>query len=339
MSTESSSNVILGDLHRDLELPDSAYDKAKARYEDLGSWLNRDASNLKEFDPHVFAQGSFQLGTAIRPIDNLEDYDLDLACKLRIGAKKSTHTQEGIRRLVGDELEKYRLARNIQRKLEPKHRCWRLYYQDEVAFHMDVVPCIPEDSVTQNRVFESMVKLGAANSLATSVSQTTISITDDRHHSYRTICNDWQISNPEGYAAWFESRMRMSHTSFSIKEAQLDTLPIYKRKTPLQRIIQLLKRHRDQMFQNRLELKPISIIITTLAASAYRGESDVSGAIDRILADMETLVRPTFPRIPNPVDPNEDFADRWARRECSHLELRRILDSGSTSQSGFSSIG
>ena len=57
--------------------------------------------------------------------------------------------------------------------------------------------------------------------------------------------------------------------------------------------------------------KPISIIITTLAAQAYRGETDLQettlGLLDRMLGliNHETL------RVPNPVNPEEDFADKW----------------------------
>lgn len=40
-------------------------------------------------------------------------------------------------------------------------------------------------------------------------------------------------------------------------------------KTPLQRAVQILKRHRDIMFAGD-EDKPVSIIITTLAAKAYQ---------------------------------------------------------------------
>lgn len=47
------------------------------------------------------------------------------------------------------------------------------------------------------------------------------------------------------------------------------------RESILQRIVQILKRHRDIMF-NGDEDKPISIIITTLASRAYRGETNLS---------------------------------------------------------------
>ena len=45
---------------------------------------------------------------------------------------------------------------------------------------------------------------------------------------------------------------------------EIEDVPTYRVKTPLQMAIQLLKRHRDIYFQNNNENAPISIIITTL---------------------------------------------------------------------------
>ena len=108
-----------------------------------------------------------------------------------------------------------------------------------------------------------------------------------------------------------------------LEKAQVDNVPIYERKTPLQRVVQLLKRHRDQMFKDDPEVKPISIVITTLAARAYQGESDIADALSNVLLKMGDYVNQDKPRVPNPVDPAEDFADRWSMPKYSHLQLER----------------
>lgn len=305
-----------------LELPESAYQKARDRYEDIGDWLGRDESFCKDNDPHIFPQGSFRLGTAIRPLDENEPYDLDLTCKLREGITKGTHTQESLKALVGVEIESYRMARRIKSPKKEKHRCWRLEYQDGLSFHMDIVPCIPADDSRQKLIFESLRKSGADQSFAESTSNLTVSITDDRHPEYKQLSENWLISNPEGYAKWFESRMNFS-LQFIMERAQVDKIPIYKRKTPLQRSIQILKRHRDLMFNDDPDVKPISIIITTLAARAYQGEPDIESAMNTILSQMGSFVNSSRPRVPNPVDPEEDFADRWSMPKCRHLNLEQ----------------
>jgi len=321
MITNYQKKTILDSMTNLLELPDSAYETARKRYEDLGEWFDREESAVSVNNPHIFPQGSFRLGTAIRPLDEREEYDLDLACKLQDGISKSRHTQETLKKLIGIELAAYRKARGIKKELETKHRCWRLEYQDDLSFHMDIVPCIPADEKRQKTILESIRSTDLDEYVAGAASQTTVSITDDRHESYKHLCDDWHISNPEGYAKWFEYRMNPQQTRILLEKAQVDDVPLFKKKTPLQRVIQILKRHRDNWSKDNPDSKPISIIITTLAARAYSGETDIVGALENVLEKMGDLVRPSRPRVPNPVDPKEDFADRWYRADSAHLRL------------------
>jgi hypothetical protein len=321
MTTREQKSLLLENMTVQLELPESAYEKAKDRYDDIGKWLGRDESLCRGNAPHIFPQGSFRLGTAIRPLDESEAYDLDLACNLQTGITKTSHTQESLKKLVGHEIETYRVAKGIKAAKEEKHRCWRLEYQDDLSFHMDIVPCIPEDKSRQKSISESMRKFGEDESIAESASSLSVSITDDRHPGYKRICNDWNISNPEGYAKWFEERINQS-LRMLVEKAQIDDIPLFKRKMPLQRSIQLLKRHRDQMFNEDKDVKPISIIITTLAARAYKGEPDIESAMSNILMHMVNFVNSGSSSVPNPVNPEENFADRWIMPQYRHLQLR-----------------
>lgn len=317
-------NIILNKMLEQLELPPTAYDKAKSRYEDLGEWFSRPESKVSQYDPHIFSQGSFRLGTAIRPLNEDEPYDLDLGCKLRKTITIETHTQKTLKELVGEEMESYRAARRIQNKLIPKHRCWRLEYQDELSFHMDMVPSIPSRETKSKSIAQLLMNSGVSKEIAFAETESTSVITDDRHPSYAKICDDWKISNPEGYAKWFERKLQQFDlTRNALEKSKVDKLPLFKRKTPLQQVIQLLKRHRDQMFIEDGEAKPISIIITTLSTHAYSGEQDLAEALTNILSKMENHIRQSFPRVPNPVDPEEDFADRWHMPACKHLNLEK----------------
>lgn len=321
MTTRERNALVLESIIELLELSASAYEKARERYEDLGAWFGRKESRVKDADPHIFPQGSFRLGTAIRPLDDKEEYDLDLACKLRNGFSKVSCTQQFLKNTIGEEAEKYRIARGIKSPLEEKHRCWRLEYQDDLSFHMDILPCIPADDLRRIKILASIQEAGEAASIADAASRLTVSITDDRHPGYRSICDDWNISNPEGYAKWFEARMAIPTRILALAEAQIDDVPIYRKKTPLQRVVQLLKRHRDQMFKDDPEVKPISMILTTLASRAYQGEGSIDSALANVLARMGSLVNKRKPRVPNPVDPAEDFADRWGMPKYAHLRL------------------
>ncbi len=273
-------------------------------------------------EPHIFPQGSFRLGTAIRPLDAREEYDLDLACKLRIGITKELHSQAQLKKLVGDELKAYRKANNIQDFVEEKKRCWRLNYQGAPHFHMDIVPCIPADNNRKNMVMDSLKSSVFANdSRETWLNY--VSITDNTRSDYHVLSDDWNSSNPLGYALWFERRMMVTSKIRTEDKALVVPLPLFAQKTPLQQVIQLLKRHRD-VWPNATtqDSKPISIIITTLAAMAYGGESDIGGALVNILNRMESFVNAYTPRVPNPVNPKEDFADRWDTDKGKALQLK-----------------
>jgi hypothetical protein len=68
------------------------------------------------------------------------------------------------------------------------------------------------------------------------------------------------------------------------------------------------------MFVDDCEDKPISIIITTLAAHAYDNEPTISGALQSILRSMDRYIedRNGEAWVANPVRPTENFADKWA---------------------------
>lgn len=320
------NNKIINEVLNSLDIPDSAYETAKRRYEDLGDWFKRPEARCHKLDPHIYPQGSFRLGTVIRPLNPDEEYDLDLGCRLRSGVTKATHTQQQLKQLVGADLEDYRTARGIIEALEEMHRCWRLKYADTLKFHLDSVPSIPESAAGKQFIAEAMIRGGLVENLAKALTDFTGAITDDRHPNYKALCEDWRISNSEGYARWFEFRMKMAKTflenrAIQARMATVDDLPIYRWKSPLQRCVQLLKRHRDVMFTEQPESKPISIIITTLSGRAYNGEAEIDDALNAILSTMESLVNPTMPRVPNPVNPAEDFADKWSDPKCQHLQL------------------
>lgn len=320
------ANGVFAEIIATLDIPDFAYEKVEKRYKDLGEWVSRPGAKCSKFSPHVYPQGSFRLGTVVRPLNERDEYDLDLGCRLRLGVTKISHTQKQLKTMVGDDLEDYRKARGIESTLEEKHRCWRLQYADEMSFHMDAVPSIPEVEGRRSQLVEGMIKEGAAKELAEDVTRHAGAITDNTDPKYSVISFDWRISNSEGYAIWFESRIRLAMAflekrAFEAKAARVDDLPARKWKSPLQQAIQLLKRHRDVMFAKNQDGKPISIIITTLSGRAYQGEQEIVPALERILNDMDRYISHATPRVANPVNTSEDFADKWSKAEYKNLNL------------------
>jgi hypothetical protein len=68
------------------------------------------------------------------------------------------------------------------------------------------------------------------------------------------------------------------------------------------------------MFGRYSDDKPISIIITTLAAHSYENEMNLADTLFGVLAGMDRHIeeRDGVVWIENPVDPLENFADKWA---------------------------
>jgi hypothetical protein len=290
-----------------LDVPPSYYEKAAARHRSLGDWLCRPESRVAHLNPHVSPQGSFRLGTVNRPLHEDAEYDLDNVTTLTLS--KTAMTQRQLKELYGMEIKDYASGHGMVSPVSEKNRCWRLTYADEVNFHLDTLPSVPEDAAR----IAALVSAGVRRELAV----VAIAITDRRHPQYDQITSALLSSNPRGFARWFEEKTRpvalarMRHLVESRAYATVDDVPVYEWKTPLQRSIQLLKRHRDVMFIDNPDIAPISMIITNLSAQAYRGESDLAEVLSNILEAMPALVKPSVPRVPNPADPAEDYADRW----------------------------
>lgn len=310
INNQTQLTTLLAKAASVLDIPDHVYEDATLKYEDVGAWLADDNSELKGYDPEIYVQGSFRLGTVVRPLTDAHEYDIDLVCHLTI--EKEQTTQAKLKEIVGDRLKKRDDLANI---LEPSRRCWILDYPSEnqmPEFHMDVLPAIPNIERQP----------------------TGILLTD-------TELTLWQKSNPKAYAGWFHERMkivfqqRLSALAESI-QAKVEEVPEWQVKTPLQTAVQILKRHRDIHFQNKQDVRPVSIIITTLAARAYRNQPDVYDALTGIVQDIEAnWGRPGFVEnrngkwwVANPVDPDENFADRWneypERREAFMLWVKKV---------------
>lgn len=288
-----------------LDIPRSLYERAAARHRAVGEWLCRPASTVAAYRPTVRPQGSFRFGTVTRPINPESEYDLDHVVVFE-ALNATAISQQALKGLLGAELREYARVHGMRPPTE-HHRCWRLHYRDEVAFHLDSLPCVPAGANLQ----EVLRRWGVEETFALRA----VAITDRRHPDYAAPLSEWLTSNPRGFARWFESRAALGRDPSLLERVRagaVEDVPPYEWRTPLQRSIQLLKRHRDVMFADDAELAPISMIITNLAAHAYAGERDVADALRGIVARMSQYVLRVRPHVPNPTHPQEDYADKWS---------------------------
>ena len=193
-------NRILAELVELLDIPESYYEKAVDRYKSLSRHFHRPESLIKDLDPAVYPQGSFRLGTVTRPLIAGEEYDLDLVCRVAVG--KALYSQKTVKELIGEEVKSYSRKQGFIAPPAEGRRCWTQQYQDEVGFHMDVLPSIPAS--------ENVIVALSRGYTAAHVAREALEITDKTKPNYPIGHPDWPRSNPKGYALWFEERMDVS---------------------------------------------------------------------------------------------------------------------------------
>lgn len=322
--------AVLEKIAAAIDIPPEIYEQVVSRYQSIGGWLERPNSTIKGYNPYVAPQGSFLIGTANKPVSDTDEIDVDLIC--RLNASKSEMSQKDLKLSVGKEVIAYAAANNMNHDPENKRRCWTLKYADQRNFHVDVLPCIPDAETYRTRLSQRGYGELADDERIT---QQAIAITDDKEANYEHIAEDWPTSNPLGYAAWFMQQMaeliRLEKQALFERGspyAKVEDIPDHAVKTTLQKVIQLLKRHRDTMFADDAEHKPISILITTLAALSYNNETSLVEALTSILAQMDSHIEDIdgVKWVRNPVNPDENFADKWAEIGAKERNFYKWLD-------------
>lgn len=328
-----------------LDISPSKYKQAIDRFESMQNYLSNGEYPGSNEMPEIYLQGSFKLGTEIRPYKNCEnaDYDIDIVC--RLGHDKNNTTAREIKKQVGDHL-KNNGTYNKLLDAEGK-RCWTLNYAEEdgIGFHMDILPSIKENE----SVFSELH--GVRNSIAVTNKNKKLSI------------YNWTTSNPKDFSKWFYDKNRIAFDKAqNVQKAlifeqfqsenlfsSVNEIPDIHVKTPLQRSIQLLKRHRDIRFSNseNEKYKPISMIITVLSAQVYQNESTIIETLENLIRRLsihskqlhstfefsESLSESIYNlitrtpdgkwHIPNPTNIGENFADRW--HEDNHARARAFF--------------
>ena len=296
MYTKEQLNDLYERIIKAIDISNDMFDEAEKAYKALGGWIDAKTPTYKI---EIYPQGSFALGTVIKPISDSEDYDLDLVCEF--ANQYGLSAKELKCDVVKPLLERYK---KIKGEIINKKRCWHVEYEDLPNFHMDIIPAV------HRKLAKEYI--------------------DITNHDEENDRYDYIGSNPKGYVEWFNKRKETrrqvlleqycrENRHLITCQADVEKLKEYNFKTPLQKAIQLLKRHRDVMFENDTQkLKPISIIITTLAAELYNDEDNVVDALTNILTNIEAHLKRKMVagvyHVDNPkytgVDV-ENFADKW----------------------------
>ena len=268
----------------ELQLSPTRYRQAVDRYEAVCQWLEAGGSSVAAFRPTIYPQGSMRIGTTVKPMGRSE-HDLDFVCEFQLHPQ-SFDPPSQILKLIETRLREHKVYASI---LELKNRCVRLNYANE--FHMDILPACADGLAGGDCV-----------------------VVPDRKLS----C--WKASNPKGYAEWFERRCELVIEVLMAERwrvlAKAEPIPeqeATQEKATLKRAVQLLKRWRDMRYAKNMDVAPISMVLTTLAAETYEGQFSVSRTISGILDRLLALIESSKPRIVvfNPANLREDLSERW----------------------------
>lgn len=281
-------------LFDDIDVSDSDYEKAIARYKSIAHYLEN--SDVNKYKPNIYIQGSFKLGTAIKPLTEDGSYDIDLVCTFD-KIQKNEITQSKLKNITGKVVKDYVESNNMKKQPNDGKRCWTITYVDEKNFHVDILPSLLNGKLKE------------------------IVITDKENRDYNIISNNWEVSNPKAYSEWFRqiSQYKEYRQQYALANSKnIEEVPFYRIKTPLQRVVQLLKRHAEVMFENNMKLKPSSVIITTLVAKAYdkvsKQNQNFIDIIKKIISQLEHEINyiNEKPCVLNPVDENENLSSKWS---------------------------
>lgn len=315
-----------------LDIPQSLYVKAIEHYKSIAAFLQEHG-----IESDIYPQGSYALGTVVRPYKGDTDaaYDLDAICEIKLDKDKTS--AEKVKQMVGDTLKSNATYRNMLQQEWDK--CWTLEYADinEIGFSVDIVPAVPEKDTDLKAILESV---------RTDIYSSQIAITNKKGTEYM-----WQTSNPKAYQNWFKSvnepflmyqRQRLEKAYrggiYDLNESTVEKIPEYQERSALQRVIQIVKYHADVYYTkgNIKKYKTPSIVITTLMTLiAQEAEPSLeifellSYIVDQLEIYGENLVlnESAFAQkyqsknvikhiggqwiLRNPLNPGENLVDSW----------------------------
>ena len=331
-----SKKLEIEDLIKKLDLTPAMYRNAKEKYDALKDFL-KDKNESIMFYP----QGSFMLGTTVRPYKDQRErnYDLDSICLFN--KREDETSPKEIRTELQNWLES---SENYNSKLDYFDRCITINYADygSIGFSIDVVP----SALATEEIQMQMISKGGSPEYVNTAIEVAEVKKDDTHR--------WISSNPQAYVKWFEeinepfAEVFRNERKRKIYEANKDLynseedVPEYFNKSSLQMAIQLLKRARDVHFSKlgkaKEELKPISAIISTIVLDTAKTNhipynADVFEVIKVVLEELkiyskyQSLSEEKFKELYkskvtiskkgskwemwNPVNPNDNLVDSW----------------------------
>ncbi|MFY8284388.1 nucleotidyltransferase [Pseudoalteromonas sp. SSMSWG5] len=278
-----------------LDLTDTQRERIETAYKAVGSYLASCDEPLLE-GAKVYAQGSVRLRTAVKPLGR-DEFDVDLILFLP-NAKNASRDE------IVSVVKQHLLKHNVYGELlEELPRGFRINYKGD--YHLDITPA---------KEYDSAQLLGYP-----------LWVVDKR--------SEFKESNPEGMASTFDQccllkpKLVVQKSLYAaLNSRSVEELPDQSIKHLLNRIVQIIKRHRDVWAQDKgniyAQFKPISVLLTTLASKAYKevveAGKEYDNEFDLILDVIELMPHHIESElgqilVANPAMRAENYAEKWNR--------------------------
>jgi len=159
-------------LHSRIKPSKEQRSEQKERWRDLKAFLKDDLSGKLNLPTSSWLQGSYKMGTQIRPVGRRSEFDIDLGIyfEWKGDPNDAAHSAEEVKDLVYESVAEYASSEDEAELREPKEKCARVAFPGN--FHIDI-PCYFEDS--------------------------------DRNTMKLATSNGWEDSNPVAFYDWFRS--------------------------------------------------------------------------------------------------------------------------------------
>lgn len=306
---------ILELILRSCELSAEQHDAIKRHYTEKVNRL-KECEWLRQFDLHLTPQGSVALGTCVPPLERKHgEHDVDLL--LKVIAPQSAFTSAELHRRIGSQLRLY-----YRELMQAIRYGWQLDYSASERFHFDIVGVIPW-------VHAARPMVAACDWQNASWKPTN---PEDYIREFLKTAEQLPLIEDKNYRELLEGELVLMNA----RSVTVDPLPENTAmKSPLQRSVQLPKRHRDVWFSKRkaLNRRTPSIVLTTILWQAYErfiiGKAfasvfDVLSTMAEHLDDLTILKVTTDHRgearyvLENPTVPGENLVAKWNEPDRKH---------------------
>lgn len=332
MITKSREKDVIK-IIENLDISPTLYKNAVEKYQNIAKFLQGKGLNVD-----IYPQGSFALGTVVRPYsaDDNATYDLDFICQVS-NTDRDDIDAKGLRELIKSTLEESELYGG---KLEIYDECFTIKYADTngVGFSIDIVPAVDESYQHKSALIKK--------ALFPELIETAIAIPKQHNKEY-----EWLTNNPRGYKKWFDdinSKYQTANRTYyreqyfkkhSALYASVEEIPSELERSALQRAIQILKYHRNVFYSKYKDgdkHKPISAIINTVVTEIAKSANPTMNVYELLnyvtgefytyslqLTMHEALFTQRYGNktviskkkekwvIQNPANPEDNLADSW----------------------------